>query len=210
MLIPKGGNAYTASVYMNFAYDPNIAARDRGLRQLHLPGARARQGALKTDPGVAKNPLIFPTKERPPQVHAFDPNALFNAEVEERSGSACWRPMPTRDIPPPAPRLSPYLLLVAGAGMAGRVLRRAARVPGPPVARVGDDRVRRRVHLGLAQLRRRDHDLSRQLVRSSSTRGRDRAALLLSYPLAYWIAFRGGRWKNLYLLFIIAPSSSPT
>src|SRR5262249_15434140 len=25
------------------------------------------------------------------------------------------------------------------------------------------------------------------------------------YPLAYWIAFRGGRWKNLLLLFIIAP-----
>ena len=30
-------------------------------------------------------------------------------------------------------------------------------------------------------------------------------ALLLSYPLAYWIAFRGGRWKNLFLLMIIAP-----
>jgi spermidine/putrescine transport system permease protein len=30
-------------------------------------------------------------------------------------------------------------------------------------------------------------------------------ALVLSYPLAYWIAFRGGRWKNLLLLFIIAP-----
>ena len=30
-------------------------------------------------------------------------------------------------------------------------------------------------------------------------------ALLISYPLAYWIAFRGGRWKNLLLLLIIAP-----
>jgi len=30
-------------------------------------------------------------------------------------------------------------------------------------------------------------------------------ALAISYPLAYWIAFRGGRWKNLLLLFIIAP-----
>jgi spermidine/putrescine transport system permease protein len=30
-------------------------------------------------------------------------------------------------------------------------------------------------------------------------------ALLLSYPLSYWIAFRGGRWKNLLLLFIVAP-----
>src|SRR5437868_4031453 len=30
-------------------------------------------------------------------------------------------------------------------------------------------------------------------------------ALLFSYPLTYWIAFRGGRWKNLLLLFIVAP-----
>jgi spermidine/putrescine transport system permease protein len=30
-------------------------------------------------------------------------------------------------------------------------------------------------------------------------------ALAISYPLAYWIAFRGGRWKNLWLLAIIAP-----
>ncbi len=30
-------------------------------------------------------------------------------------------------------------------------------------------------------------------------------ALLLAYPLVYWIAFRGGRWKNLFLLFIVAP-----
>jgi spermidine/putrescine transport system permease protein len=30
-------------------------------------------------------------------------------------------------------------------------------------------------------------------------------ALVLGYPLAYWIAFRGGRWKNLLLLFIVAP-----
>src|SRR4029078_103818 len=32
-----------------------------------------------------------------------------------------------------------------------------------------------------------------------------RLALVLSYPVAYWIAFRGGRWKNLLLLGIVAP-----
>ena len=31
------------------------------------------------------------------------------------------------------------------------------------------------------------------------------AAFLISYPLAYWIAFRAGRWKNLFLLLVIAP-----
>nr|MDQ2981875.1 ABC transporter permease [Actinomycetota bacterium] len=30
-------------------------------------------------------------------------------------------------------------------------------------------------------------------------------SLVISYPVAYWIAFRGGRWKNLLLLFIVAP-----
>ena len=31
------------------------------------------------------------------------------------------------------------------------------------------------------------------------------ACLVLAYPLAYWIAFRAGPWRNLFLLFIIAP-----
>ena len=31
------------------------------------------------------------------------------------------------------------------------------------------------------------------------------AALAISYPLVYWIAFRAGRWKNLALLVIVAP-----
>jgi spermidine/putrescine transport system permease protein len=30
-------------------------------------------------------------------------------------------------------------------------------------------------------------------------------ALVISYPVAYWIAFHGGRWKNLLLLGIVAP-----
>jgi spermidine/putrescine transport system permease protein len=31
------------------------------------------------------------------------------------------------------------------------------------------------------------------------------ACLLLAYPLAYWIAFRAGPWRNLFLLAIVAP-----
>ena len=30
-------------------------------------------------------------------------------------------------------------------------------------------------------------------------------ALLISYPLVYWIAFRSGRWRNLFLGAIVAP-----
>jgi spermidine/putrescine transport system permease protein len=31
------------------------------------------------------------------------------------------------------------------------------------------------------------------------------AALLIAYPLVYWIAFRSGPWRNLFLLAIVAP-----
>src|SRR5262245_39086457 len=31
------------------------------------------------------------------------------------------------------------------------------------------------------------------------------AALLLAYPLVYWIAFRSGPWRNFFLLVIVAP-----
>jgi spermidine/putrescine transport system permease protein len=49
-------------------------------------------------------------------------------------------------------------------------------------------------------------DYRAQFVRSMEYAGIATAlALVLSYPVAYWIAFRGGRWKNLLLLMIVAP-----
>src|SRR5438034_2531006 len=49
-------------------------------------------------------------------------------------------------------------------------------------------------------------DYHAQFVRSLAYAGiATILALLVSYPVAYWIAFRGGRWKNLLLLFIVAP-----
>ena len=45
-----------------------------------------------------------------------------------------------------------------------------------------------------------------QFVRSAEYAGAATViALAIAYPLAYWIAFRGGRWKNLFLLLVIAP-----
>src|SRR5437764_6523864 len=49
-------------------------------------------------------------------------------------------------------------------------------------------------------------DYRPQFIRSLEYAGIATAlALVVSYPVAYWIAFRGGRWKNLLLLFIVAP-----
>ena len=49
-------------------------------------------------------------------------------------------------------------------------------------------------------------DYHTQLIRSFLYAGiATVACLLLAYPLAYWIAFRAGPWRNLFLLFIVAP-----
>jgi spermidine/putrescine transport system permease protein len=49
-------------------------------------------------------------------------------------------------------------------------------------------------------------DYREQFVRSFVYAGIATAVcLLLAYPLVYWIAFRAGPWRNLFLLFIVAP-----
>ena len=49
-------------------------------------------------------------------------------------------------------------------------------------------------------------DYHEQLVRSFVYAGiATLASLMLAYPLVYWIAFKAGPWRNLFLLFIIAP-----
>ena len=49
-------------------------------------------------------------------------------------------------------------------------------------------------------------DYHQQLVRSFLYAGiATVACLVLAYPLVYWIAFRAGAWRNLFLLSIVAP-----
>jgi spermidine/putrescine transport system substrate-binding protein len=79
MLIPKGGDAKTASTYMNFYYDPKIAAEVEDYVNYICPVKGADKVLLKSDPEVAKNTLIFPTKAQRAKLHQIDPNALFNA-----------------------------------------------------------------------------------------------------------------------------------
>jgi len=86
MLIPKGGNVYTASFYMNYVYDPKVQGlMEAGDPKKNITGiyyippvAGAGEWAKKSDPSVASNPLIFPTKKMLDSVHLFDNNALNN------------------------------------------------------------------------------------------------------------------------------------
>jgi spermidine/putrescine transport system substrate-binding protein len=82
MLIPKGGNVYTSSVYMNFVYDPKIAAEIADYVNYICPVAGAKAVLLKKDPAIAKNTLIFPTKEMLDNVHIIDANALNNEKYQ--------------------------------------------------------------------------------------------------------------------------------
>ena len=86
MLIPKGGNVYTACVYMNYVYDPKVQGMmeagdpKRNITGIYYipPVAGAGEWAKKSDPSVANNPLIFPSKETLAKVKIFDSNALNN------------------------------------------------------------------------------------------------------------------------------------
>jgi spermidine/putrescine transport system substrate-binding protein len=84
MLIPKGGDAYTASVYMNFYYDPKIAAMVEDYVNYICPVVGADKVLLKSDPEVAKDTLIFPTKAMLANVRQFDPKALFNPDYKTK------------------------------------------------------------------------------------------------------------------------------
>jgi spermidine/putrescine transport system substrate-binding protein len=83
MLIPKGGDVYTASVYMNYVYDPKVAAKIEDYVNYICPVLGAKAVLLKDDPAVAKNELIFPTKEMLSNVHTIDPAALSNQKYLE-------------------------------------------------------------------------------------------------------------------------------
>jgi spermidine/putrescine transport system substrate-binding protein len=86
MLIPKGGDVYTASVYMNYVYDPKVQGlMEAGDPKRNITGiyyipavAGAGTWANKYDPAAAKNTLIFPTKKMIDSVHLFDDKALNN------------------------------------------------------------------------------------------------------------------------------------
>lgn len=90
MLIPKGGDVYTASVYMNYVYDPKVQglmeAGDpkRNITGIYYipPVKGAGEWAKKFNPPIAANPLIFPSAATLNSVHIFDNAALNNPKYQ--------------------------------------------------------------------------------------------------------------------------------
>ena len=84
MLIPKGGDGYTASTFMNFVYDPKIAAQIAAYVNYVSPVKGAREAAMKIDKKLGSNQLIFPSDETLSKVVIFDAKALTNQDYLER------------------------------------------------------------------------------------------------------------------------------
>ncbi len=84
MLIPLGGSVPTASTYMNFVYDPKIAA-ELALGAGYISSVKGvRDEAAKLDPNAVDNTLVFPTDEMFSQMHQNDPTMFTNPDYEKR------------------------------------------------------------------------------------------------------------------------------
>ena len=84
MLIPLGGSVPTASTYMNFVYDPKIAAQ-LALGAGYISSVKGvRDEAAKLNPDAASNTLAFPTDDMLAQMHQNDPTMFTNPDYEKR------------------------------------------------------------------------------------------------------------------------------
>jgi spermidine/putrescine transport system substrate-binding protein len=84
MLIPLGGSVPTASTFMNFVYDPKIAAQ-LALGAGYISSvAGVTDEAAKLDPDAADNALVFPTDDMLGQLHQNDPTMFQNPDYEKK------------------------------------------------------------------------------------------------------------------------------
>ena len=84
MFIPLGGSVPTASTYMNFVYDPKIAAQVAVGTSYISSVKGVKEEAVKLDPASANNPLIFPDDETLSRVHFNDPAMVNNDDYIKR------------------------------------------------------------------------------------------------------------------------------
>jgi spermidine/putrescine transport system substrate-binding protein len=80
MLVPLGASVPTASTYMNFVYDPKIAAQIAVGTSFISSVKGVKEEAVKLDPKSSENTLIFPTDDMLSQMHQNDPAMLGNPD----------------------------------------------------------------------------------------------------------------------------------
>jgi spermidine/putrescine transport system substrate-binding protein len=80
MLVPLGGSVPTTSTYMNFIYEPEIAAELALGANFISPVQGVREEAVKINPEAGENTLVFPTDEMLAQMHQNDPAMFSNQD----------------------------------------------------------------------------------------------------------------------------------
>ena len=83
MLIPKGGDVFTASTFMNFVYDPKIAAQIEAYVNYICPVEGAQEAIKSIDESLASNTLIFPDEATLAKVKIFDAEAADDKAYKE-------------------------------------------------------------------------------------------------------------------------------
>jgi|SoiMetStandDraft_2_1073263.scaffolds.fasta_scaffold46145_2 spermidine/putrescine transport system substrate-binding protein len=84
MVIPTGGDVFTASTFMNFFYDPAIAAQVAAYVNYITPVKGTKEAIAEIDPALAENPLIFPPPDVLENLHEFSAEAIENPEFQEQ------------------------------------------------------------------------------------------------------------------------------
>jgi spermidine/putrescine transport system substrate-binding protein len=84
MLVPTGGDVFTASTFMNFVYDPKIAAQIAAYVNYICPVKGAKEEAAKLDAELAENQLIFPNDDTLSKVKIFDAEAADNEDLKSK------------------------------------------------------------------------------------------------------------------------------
>ena len=60
MLIPKGGDVFTASMFMDYVYDPKVAAQIEAYVNYICPVEGARRRSRRSTPALAVEPADLP------------------------------------------------------------------------------------------------------------------------------------------------------
>ena len=84
MLIPKGGHVFTASTFMNFVYDPKVAAQIEAYVNYICPVEGAAEEIKAIDASLAENMLIFPDDATLGKVKIFDAEAADDKAYKEQ------------------------------------------------------------------------------------------------------------------------------
>ena len=84
MLIPKGGDVFTASTFMNFVYDPKVAAQIEAYVNYICPVDGAKDAIQAIDPELAANTLIFPDAATLAKVKIFDAEAADDKAYKQQ------------------------------------------------------------------------------------------------------------------------------